>query len=250
MLRFSFVVVCVVLDFVLSLPLLAVAVIVGLFSRTAMASIGNLWVKKSFLLVTKLCGVKTTYKGLENIPKEEGCLYVANHLGFFDVICVYPYLPGYCGMISKKEFSIVPVFAQWMKIIYCIFLDRKDIKDGLKKILRAIELVKDGVSIYIFPEGTRSKDGQVHTFKEGSFKIAKKSGCKIVPIAITGTDEIFEKHFPRIIPGEVKIEFGEPIDTKLLSKDDRKFLGRKCANLIRTMRGEEVIEDEAIQEDM
>lgn len=250
MLRFIVVIVCVVLDLLLSLPVMAVAVVVGLFSRPAMSDIGNFWVRNSFHIVTKMCGVRTKYIGLENIPKDEATLFVANHLGLFDIVLVYPYLPRYCGIISKNDFAKVPIFSQWMQIIYCLFLDRKDIKDGLKKILKAIDLVKSGVSIYVFPEGTRSKDKTVHPFKEGSLKIAKKTGCKIVPIAITGTDDIFENHFPKIVSGEVTVQFAEPIDTKALSKDEQKFLGRKCANMIRQMRGDEIIEDEEAEEEM
>ena len=142
-----------------------------------------------------LAGAKTTFIGEENIPKDEAVLYVANHRSMVDIVLTYARCPGLTGYIAKKSVNKVPALRAWMKRLHCEFLDRDDIKQGMKVILSAIDKVKNGISIFIFPEGTRNRDKEDTTsilpFKDGSFKIAQKSGCKIIPVAITGTNHIF-----------------------------------------------------------
>ena len=108
------------------------------------------------------------------------------------------------------------------------FLDRSDIKQGLQMILSGCEEIKSGTSICIFPEGTRGKtesELELGEFHNGSFKMAMKTGCPIIPVAMTGTAEIFEKHIPWIKKSHVTVTFGKPIDIKTLEKDQKKFLG-------------------------
>ena len=116
--------------------------------------------------------------------------------------------------------------------------EAEKIIEGLKTILAAIEQVKNGISIMIFPEGTRSKDAdelQMLPFHEGSFKIATKSGCPIIPVAISNSSALFEDQFPRIKPAAVTIEYGAPIYPKELSKEEQKFLGRHVQGQILEM---------------
>ena len=125
-----------------------------------------------------------------------------------------------------------------MRYLHCLFLNRKDIKEGLKTILTAIEEVKNGISICIFPEGTRNKgDSELELlpFHEGSFKIATKTGCPVVPMAIHNSAEIFEAHFPKIRPCKVVVEYGDPIYPDQLSKEDKKHLGQYTRNVILQM---------------
>ena len=122
-----------------------------------------------------------------------------------------------------------------MKYLHCLFLDRKDIKQGLKTILTAIEKIKSGISICIFPEGTRNKaldETELLPFHEGSFKIASKSGCPIIPIAMNNTAEIFEAHFPKIKPCHVIVEYCKPVYVKDLDKNDQRHLGEYTQKII------------------
>lgn len=109
----------------------------------------------------------------------------------------------------------------------------------MKVILSAIDKVKRGISIFIFPEGTRNRDKEDSTsilpFKDDSFKIAQKTGCKIIPVAITGTNGIFEDHFPLIKKGDVIIEYGKPITFAELSAEDQKHVGLYFQNRIQDM---------------
>lgn len=137
-------------------------------------------------------------------------------------------VPHLAGFVAKKEMTRYPVLSDWMRLVNCLFLNREDIKEGLKTILEGIEKVKQGISLWIFPEGTRNENLDpldLLPFKEGSLKIAEKSGCPVVPVAFTGTAEIFENHIPFMRPSHVTIEFGEPIYLKQLPAEFRKHSG-------------------------
>lgn len=194
-------------------------------------------VKQVFHMVFRLTGSTLTVKGIENIP-DKPVLYVGNHRSYFDIVSGYIVVPRQTGFVAKKEMEKIPLLRDWMRNVNCLFLDRKDIKAGLKTILEGIEKVKSGVSMWIFPEGTRCKaedPTELLTFKEGSLKIAEKSGCPVVPVAITGTAEILEQHFPFIRPSHVTIEFGEPIYIKELPPEDRKHVGAYTEAKIKEM---------------
>lgn len=185
-------------------------------------------VKKVFRFILKVSGVSVTVKGIENVPAGQPVLYVGNHRSYFDILVGYTTVPDLLGFVAKKEMKKYPFLSDWMANVNSLFLDRKNLKEGLKTILEGIEKVKRGVSIWIFPEGTRNRGDNILEllpFKEGSLKIAEKSGCPVVPVAITGTAEVFEKHLPFIKPAHVTIEFGEPFIIKELPPEERKFVG-------------------------
>ena len=185
-------------------------------------------VRGVFKKILKISGVEVVVKGLENIPEDKAVLYVGNHRSYFDILVGYTSVPGRMGFVAKKEMRSWPLLSDWMVNVNCLFLDRKNVKEGLKTILEGIEKIKRGVSVWIFPEGTRNESEDpldLMPFKEGSLKIAEKSGCPVVPVAITGTAEIFEKQFPKIRPGRVVVEFGEPFMIKELEPEERKFAG-------------------------
>lgn len=190
-------------------------------------------VQWGFRVILTLSGVKVTVKGKENIP-DEAVLFVGNHRSYFDILILYVQCKRLTGFVAKDSMEKIPSLRVWMRYLYCLFLDRKDPRAGMKTILQAIEYVKQGVSICIFPEGTRN-DGEELTmlpFKEGSFKIATKTGCPIVPVAINNSIEIFESHMPRIKKTHVVVEYLTPIDPKALSKEEQKVIGAKCQKMI------------------
>lgn len=194
-----------------------------------------------FSFILKLSGVTVTVKGRENIPTDRAVLYVGNHRSYFDILVGYTTVPGFLGFVAKKEMLKIPLLRDWMKNVNCLFLDRKDIKEGLKTILEGIEKVKSGISIWIFPEGTRNKNEDIKEllpFKEGSLKIAEKSGCPVVPVAMVGTAEVFEKHFPFILPSHVTVYYGKPFYIKELEPEQKKHAGAYTREVIREMLGE------------
>lgn len=212
---------------ILSIPILIFEWVFAKFNKRA-ADISSLRIVQwAFRGILFLAGTKTTIIGEERIPKGEAVLYIPNHQSYFDIVITYARCPDLTGYVAKDMLEKVPLLSHWMKRLYCLFLNRSNIKEGLKTILKGIEYIKNGISICIFPEGTRNphpEDGLL-PFKEGSLKIAEKTGCPIIPIAITNSQDVWEKHMPFIHKCNVIVEYGEPIYLKDLDKEQRKFSG-------------------------
>lgn len=219
---------------ILTLPLELVLFIIGKLNMPLRDKISFLFVKYIGLgVVTKMSGSRVIVNGLENIPDDTACLFVGNHNSYFDVIISYTFMKRPTGYIAKKEMEKYPSLNCWMYFMRCLFIDRKDVKQGMKTILKAVDYLKEGINIFVFPEGTRSKDGQMLPFKEGSMKMAEKSGCPIIPVAISNTAAMFEEHFPRITAETVVFTFCKPVYTNELEGEDRKHVGQYVQNIIR-----------------
>ncbi|MCY6371947.1 lysophospholipid acyltransferase family protein [Clostridium ganghwense] len=173
--------------------------------------------------ILKLVGVTVQTKGLENIP-DEACCFVSNHQGNFDFIAMFATIDKPMGFIAKKEIKKLKIISVWMKELKCVYIDRKNIRESLKAINEGAENIKNGHSMVIFPEGTRSKGKQMGEFKKGSLKMALKSNSPIVPITVDGSYKIFEEHHGRLRKGNIKLTVGKPIYIDKLSKEERKKL--------------------------
>lgn len=225
MIRFILEVLFVIIFLILSIPVIFVEWLISLKWPKASAKSSQAIVSAAFKVVFFISGSKVTIKGEENIPTDKPVLFVPNHRSIFDIVIGYAFARKQVGFVAKKEIRKVPVFSTWMSLMNCQFLDRKDLRAGLKVINKCAELIKDGTSITIFPEGTRNKtDEPLQAFRDGSFKIAEKANCIIIPVCMNHTDEIFEKHLPKIKPTHVCVEYCAPIDMALLSKDDKKHV--------------------------
>ena len=238
MIRFILVCIVVIAYLVLTIPVLLVEWIIGKFSPMTKDISSLRMVQAIFKFILWITGAKVTVIGEENVPKDQAVLYVANHRSYFDILLTYSRCPIRTGYVAKKEMEHYPLLSNWMRNLYCLFLDREDIKQGLKTILQAADYVKSGISVCIFPEGTRNKSedpADLMEFHEGSLKIAEKSGCPVIPVAITGTDDVFERHIPWIRKSHVIIEYGEPIYLKELPLDKKKFPGAYTREIISEM---------------
>ncbi len=234
MIRFLLVATFVILFLVLSIPLLFIEWIIGKFNMDLKNKSSLAIVNWAFRVCLFLAGTSVTVIGEENVPKDVPVLYIGNHRSYFDTLITYIRVPRPTGYIAKKEMLRYPLLSNWMKNLHCLFLDRKDIKQGLKTILTAIEKVKSGISICIFPEGTRNRVNDTFMeFHEGSFKIAEKTGCPIIPMSINNSAQIFEDHIPKIKKAHVVLEYGKPIYPAELSKEERKHLGVYTQNIIK-----------------
>ena len=233
MIRFIIVCIMVVSFLILSTPLMFVEWVIGKFNMDVKNRSSLAIVNWAFRLVIRLSGVKVIALGEENVPKDTAVLYVANHRSYYDIILTYVRVPRPTGYIAKKEMEKIPLLSIWMKHLHCLFLDRNNIKEGLKTILDAVEKAKSGISICIFPEGTRNKTADTFLpFHEGSFKIAEKAGIPIVPMTIVNSAAIFEDHLPKIKKATVVISYGKPIYPDRLSKEEKKGLGSLVKNTI------------------
>ena len=196
-------------------------------------------VQWAFRMVLLICGTNVIVKGEENVITDEPVLYIGNHRSFFDTVIGYSRCPNLTGFISKDVIKKVPILNLWMERLYCLFLDRSNTRDGLRVVLTSIEYIKKGISIYVFPEGTRTRTGEMSPFKEGTFKIASKTGCPIIPVAFSNTEDIFEGHFPWIKKTTAVIHYGKPIYPNELEGDDKKHLGAYTQRAISEMLEED-----------
>ena len=181
------------------------------------------WITWGFRRVKDLSGMELEVKGKERIPKEGGILYVGNHQSAFDVVLAYGLMERPGGCVAKKEFLKYPIISPLMRYGNCLFLDRSDLRKGMEMISDATALLQRGVSVVIYPEGTRNNDpDHLLEFHKGSFKMAQRSGCHIVPVTINGTRDVFEAHLPWIFKKKVIMEYGEPFTFRDLDKEDQK----------------------------
>ncbi|MCK8060008.1 MULTISPECIES: 1-acyl-sn-glycerol-3-phosphate acyltransferase [unclassified Fusibacter] len=159
----------------------------------------------------RLAGCKTEITGLEHIPIEGAALYVSNHQGAFDIPLMLANIDRPFGFIAKEELAKLPFVSSWMRYLQCVFITRGNPREAIKAINGGVKLLKDGHSLLVFPEGTRSRDGQLLAFKPGSLKLATKSGAPIIPITISGSIHLMKKDSLIIQPATVKITIHPPV---------------------------------------
>lgn len=229
MIRLVLVAVFLIVFLIVSIPIFFIEWLIGR-KNPRLRDISSLRIVQWAVKVIEfLAGIQVTVIGEENIPRDTPALFIGNHRSYFDIVITYSRFPGLTGFVAKKELQRIPLLSTWMHFLHCHFLDRSDVRAGLKTILAAIEDTKNGISIVIFPEGTRNKNAdetELLPFHEGSFKIATKSGCPIIPMSINHTSEIFEDHIPFIKATRVTIEYGTPIYPRELPREQQKFIGQ------------------------
>ena len=233
MFRFIIVMGFATLFLIVSIPIFGMEWLIGKFNHKAKEYSSLRILQWGLRTAFWLTGAKATIIGKENLP-EETCLYVSNHRSIVDIALLYPLCKHPTGFISKKSMGKIPSFRTWLLTLHGLLLDREDPRQGMKVILQAIENVKAGICMCIFPEGTRKRteEGPLLPFHDGSFKIATKTGCPIIPIAINNSSAVFEDQFPRIRPAKVIVEIGQPIYPNELDKETLKHIGKYCQNII------------------
>lgn len=170
---------------------------------------GQFWGRVALLLA----GVRVTVAGAEKIPVDCPLIFMGNHQSNFDILTLYAGLPHHFSWIAKEELFRIPLFGLAMKRAGYLPLDRGDGRRALKTMESAAEKIRNGVSVIIFPEGTRSMDGKLLPFKRGGFLLAARAGVPIVPFTITGSARVNPPKQLLIRPGTVTITFGDPIAT-------------------------------------
>lgn len=188
-------------------------------------------IKKIAVHILKKSKTKVEVYGIENIPKEP-LVFVGNHQAIFDAFAILPYI-NKGGFIAKKEISKIPLVNWWLKNVHSVFIDRKNIKEGIKAINQGVENIKKGYSMVIFPEGTRSLKSEMGEFKKGSLKLAVKSKAKIVPFTVDGTYRVLEVG-NKVRGNTIKIMFHPSINMNEISKEEEKNLSEIVYNTIKT----------------
>ncbi|WP_029332737.1 lysophospholipid acyltransferase family protein [Exiguobacterium oxidotolerans] len=167
----------------------------------------------------RLAGVKVRLTGEEHIPSDQPVVFIANHQGNFDIPILLGHIAKPKAFISKIEVNKIPIVNVWMNLMGCVMIDRKDRRQSLKAIRAGVETIKDGQSMIIFPEGTRSKGGPIAEFKAGSFTLATSSGARVVPIAISGSYRVMEET-GRIRPATVDVTILPSIDPATMTQKE------------------------------
>lgn len=182
--------------------------------------------------VVRISGSTVNVTGLENIPHKGAVLFVGNHEGNFDIPLLLGNLPKPVGFVAKGEMQKIPLMSTWMTIIRCIFLERNDRRAALKMLHEAVAHVKNGHSLIIFPEGTRSGGENMGTFKPGAFKIAQNGGVPIVPFVIAGTSNVYEKNNKRLKPSTLFLKVLPMLTVEDIVKDDTVTLAKSLEQVI------------------
>ncbi len=171
-------------------------------------------------ILLKVCDVKVEVKGAENVNRDLPCIYMSNHQSYFDIFTLLAGLPSDFKFIMKKSLMKIPLLSTTMRRAGYLSVDRRNRKSAIISMDAAAEKIRNGASILVFPEGTRSKDGHVQGFKKGGFHTALKAGCDIIPIAILNSRDIVPKGSLRIKKGTIKMRIGRMIPVKDYSREN------------------------------
>lgn len=193
----------------------------------------TLWAQK----ILKAARIDVTVEGAENIGDDRAAVFVANHESWMDVFVLCANLPVDYRFVAKKELEGIPVFsAAWKKAGH-ISIDRGDLQKAIGSLESAGRVMRnDRATVIMFPEGTRSRTGELQPFKKGAFVLAIQTGIPIVPAAILGTHELMPKGDWRVRPGHVRVRIGAPIPVEGLQHGDREALSQQARHAIMQLK--------------
>ncbi len=166
-------------------------------------------------------GTTVDMRGLENIPKDTPVVFVSNHQSWFDIFILAAHLPGHIRFVAKKELTKVPFLGGAMKAADQIFIDRHDRQAAFEAYATAAQTIRSGMNAIVFPEGTRSRTGELQPFKKGPFVLAIASQVPVMPVYCAGTFTLLPKGTLRVNPHPVAALIGQPMSTKGLAYEDR-----------------------------
>jgi len=157
-------------------------------------------------------GVRVELTGLERVPEGTSCIFLANHVSNLDPPILFPALPGQASVMLKKELMRIPLLGTAMRMAKFVPVERGRSREAAQtSVAAATDAIRSGLHFLIFPEGTRSKDGRLNTFKRGPFYLAMETEAPVVPVAISGTQKLMRKGSAKIYPGVVRVEILQPL---------------------------------------
>jgi 1-acyl-sn-glycerol-3-phosphate acyltransferase len=177
-------------------------------------------------------GVKVKVEGLEQIEGKGPFVFMSNHQGSYDIFALLGHLPFQFKWLVKKELFSIPFFGWTMAAAGYISIDRQGTRETVEAMNQAAQRIREGMSVVIFPEGSRSPDGSIQPFKKGGFTLAMKSKVPIIPISVAGSREIMAKDRLTASSGEIRIKIGNPIETEPYSLKDRNALMERVSETI------------------
>ncbi|MCL2219704.1 MAG: 1-acyl-sn-glycerol-3-phosphate acyltransferase [Chitinispirillia bacterium] len=181
-------------------------------------------------------GVRVKVTGKEKLDKSERYVFMSNHQSALDIPIIYMGIGEQISFIAKKELFMIPFFGWAMGVVGHISIDRENARKAHASIAKAVQkLRRENVSLVLFPEGTRSKDGKVLEFKTASFTLALQAGVRLVPVAIKGAIDRLPPKSSRIVPGEVILEIGDPISVEELAGQSKSDICVRVHAIIKSM---------------
>jgi len=189
-------------------------------------------------VILRVCGIQVNVNGLENVDPNVPRIYMTNHQSFFDIFALLASLPVNFKFILKQELMKIPFFGPAMRKAGYIGIERDDPRKAVESMKQAADRIKNGASVLIFPEGTRSPDGRLQAFKKGGFNLAVKAGCDIVPIGIKDSFRIAPKGSLRIQKGAFGLRIGRPVSLSGLGKRDiPRLMEQVRSEMLKQMEG-------------
>ena len=160
----------------------------------------------------RLAGVKIEVRGLEDLQPSRSYIFMSNHVSNLDPPVFIPSIPGRCSVLIKKEVFRLPIFGRALRMAEMVPVDRSNREAAIESVRAAAEVLRRGLNMVVFPEGTRSPDGRLLPFKKGPFHMAIEAGVPVVPVTILGTAECWPKGTWAMRPGKATVIFHPPID--------------------------------------
>lgn len=179
-----------------------------------------------------LAGADLRIRGSENVDAKRPTIYVSNHQSTIDILVLLRAIPINLRFVAKSQLKWVPVLGWYLMLAKHVFIDRGNSRKAIESLDRAAQQIRDGVSIVVFAEGTRSGDGRVLPFKKGPFLLALKAGVAVVPVTVEGSWKVMPKNSWDVKPGPIHVVVGKPIDASQYTVDQREEFIRKVRNVI------------------
>ncbi len=223
----------VILTFAVVIPVLFISVFVAIIPAFIMRLfkaniVADRWIRFNGTNIASIgmwsLRVRIHVDGMEKIPRDgTPVCFVANHQSLLDIPAVVSGLRIWAGFITKKELKKVPLLNFWIQSMHCVYIDRNSPRSAIEAILKGVDNIRKGIPMFIFPEGTRSKNGRLGEFKSGSLKLGSRAKAVLIPIVISGTRRAFEEK-DGIGPVHVDLLVCDPIPTIDLTEEEVKEL--------------------------
>ena len=232
MLKFLIIMMCNWLTIFLTLPFMLAYLLLRLFGLKKLSDVLIVMMTGWWgYIVFASTGSRVEVVGLENVPKDMAFCLMANHQSTLDIPLVIGFIPRVVGFIAKKELKMMPIINVWMKAIHCVFIDRKNARQSLKSLDKALERIHSGDSLVIFPEGTRSKKKEMNPFKTGNMRMVIRNKAPILPVTIDGSYQILRES-NRVHRAHVRFVIHPLIITEHLTSEEADALPQKLQDLI------------------
>jgi len=179
----------------------------------------------------RIANIRVSIEGLENIPGGV-CIFAANHISNVDPLAFIPAIPRRVSILLKAELFRIPILAKAMRLAKFVPVNREDKEAAAASVEACVNVLREGLSFAVYPEGTRSPDGRLRPFKRGTAMIAIEAGVPIVPVSISGAQHLMRKGEWLVRPGEIVVRFGKPVDASQYSMDHRSELLARVEELV------------------